>query len=69
MTSSASENDVLIRLAGVSKTYGHAEAVVEFPLWLLALVLAFSALITTLATILPAWSVSRVDPIIALRHD
>lgn len=45
------------------------EQVIEFPLWLLALVLAFSMVVTILATILPARRAARIDPIAALRHD
>ncbi|QDV17423.1 Macrolide export ATP-binding/permease protein MacB [Gimesia panareensis] len=45
------------------------EHVINFPVWLLVVVLAFSMFVTTLATILPARRAARVDPIAALRHD
>ena len=45
------------------------EHVIEFPLWLMAVVLAFSTAVTILATILPARRAARIDPIAALRHD
>jgi ABC-type lipoprotein release transport system permease subunit len=45
------------------------QQMIEFPLWLLAAVLGFSVVITTLATVLPAWRAARIDPIAALRHD
>lgn len=52
----------------LNKTFGQ-QHVIEFPLWLLALVLAFSMFVTILATILPARRAARIDPITALRHD
>ncbi len=52
----------------LNKTF-EQEHMIEFPLWLLAVVLAFSTVITTLATILPARRAARIDPIAALRHD
>ncbi|QDT92190.1 ABC transporter permease [Gimesia algae] len=52
----------------LNKTF-EQQHVIEFPLWLLALVLAFSMFVTTLATILPARRAARIDPITALRHD
>lgn len=54
--------------SGLNKTF-EQEHMIEFPLWLLAMVLAFSTVVTTLATILPAWRAARIDPIAALRHD
>jgi len=54
--------------SNLNKTFDQ-EHVVEFPLWLLAGVLAFSMVVTTLATILPARRAARIDPIAALRHD
>ena len=52
----------------LNKTF-EQEHIIEFPLWLLAMVLAFSTVVTTLATILPARQAARIDPIAALRHD
>ncbi|MCA9006214.1 MAG: hypothetical protein KDA70_13160 [Planctomycetaceae bacterium] len=43
--------------------------VIEFALWLLVLVLAFSMFVTILVTNLPARRAARIDPITALRHD
>ena len=45
------------------------EHIIEFPLWLLVVVLVFSMVVTTLATILPARRAAQIDPIAALRHD
>jgi len=52
----------------LNKTF-EQEHLIEFPLWLLAVVLAFSTVVTTLATILPARRAAKIDPIAALRHD
>jgi len=54
--------------SGLDKTF-EQEHMIEFPLWLLALVVGFSTIVTTVATILPAWRAARIDPIAALRHD
>lgn len=52
----------------LGKTF-EQQNMLEFPLWLLAVVLAFSTTVTILATILPARRAARIDPIAALRHD
>lgn len=54
--------------SGLDKPF-EQEHMIEFPLWLLAMVVAFSTIVTTVATILPAWRAARIDPIAALRHD
>jgi len=52
----------------LNKTFD-GQRVIQFPLWLPVLVLAFCTVVTTLATILPAAQAARIDPIAALRHD
>lgn len=52
----------------MNKTFD-GQRVIQFPVWLPALVLAFCTVVTTVATILPASQAARIDPIAALRHD
>jgi putative ABC transport system permease protein len=46
-----------------------SDQVVYFPLWLAFAVPAFSAVVTTLAGIMPARRAARISPIVALRHE
>jgi ABC-type lipoprotein release transport system permease subunit len=45
------------------------ESLFVFPLWLTTGVVAFAALVTTLAAVYPARRAARVEPLKALRHE
>jgi putative ABC transport system permease protein len=45
------------------------ESLFVFPVWLIALVLLFAVLVTTLAAVYPARRAAKVDPIAAMRHE
>jgi putative ABC transport system permease protein len=45
------------------------EALFVFPPWLVATVILFSIIVTTIAAVYPARRAARIDPVTALRHD
>jgi putative ABC transport system permease protein len=45
------------------------EALFMFPPWLMATVVGFAVLVTTLAAVYPARRAAKVNPVTALRHE